>query len=178
MSYVRRCSLFIYRRWQRDELASRNGKPVNRLTFSVPSATGFPSPRGQGKRCSSSAGVGVSSFTVCRRVASPRCRHLRLSRLCLSGRRFSGRGLPETGRRSRGDGGWIVRGQRAGDRLVRQEPLSWDVVYACGPLPLLRAVSVWLEQALKATCRWKHAWDAASAHVSRVCVKRRRRTEL
>ncbi len=55
--------------------------------------------------------------------------------------------------------------------------LSFDAVFACGPLPMLRAVSVAARSAaFRVRFRWKNGWPAASAHVSAVRLRCAART--
>lgn len=58
---------------------------------------------------------------------------------------------------------------------VREDHLEADVIFACGPAPMLRAIKAYgLEKEFHAGFRWKRRWRAALAHVLRVSASRLR----
>lgn len=54
---------------------------------------------------------------------------------------------------------------------IKEYKLNADVIYACGPTPMLRALKAYAaEQGMTCYIPWKNGWHAESVHVWHVCA--------
>ena len=60
---------------------------------------------------------------------------------------------------------------------IRENALEADIIYACGPTPMLRAIKAYAEEnGIECYISLEDAWPAESAPVWRACASRKRRT--
>ena len=59
---------------------------------------------------------------------------------------------------------------------IKENALEADVIYACGPMPMLRALKAYLQSMIwTALYQWRSAWHVESVHVLRAYAKQRTR---
>ena len=62
---------------------------------------------------------------------------------------------------------------------IRENGLDADIIYACGPTPMLRAIKEYAaEQNIECWIPWKSAWHAVSEPVLPVSASQKRWTDI